>query len=80
MIIMINGPWKRLISTSSHAARVCTTNMSSADSHPGVRSSSNDQQIFAFEKSISGCCSINFFSMSCLFCSSDVGLFKAFCL
>mmetsp|Transcript_8973 Transcript_8973/g.21586 ORF Transcript_8973/g.21586 Transcript_8973/m.21586 type:complete len:235 (+) Transcript_8973:193-897(+) len=37
------------------------------------------QQILAFEKSISGCCSMNFLSMSCLPCSSAVGSPAAFC-
>ena len=30
-------------------------------------------EIFAWEKSISGCAAMNFFKMSCLFCSSLVG-------
>ena len=40
---------------------------------------SRHQQIFALEKSISGCDSINFLSMSCLDCSSAVGFPAAFC-
>ena len=37
------------------------------------------QQIFALLKSISGCCSMNFLSMSCFDCSSAVGRPAAFC-
>ena len=35
--------------------------------------------ILAFEKSISGCASMNFLSASCLVCSSDVGKPSCFC-
>ena len=71
------------INKYNYASQICIEqelDKHDGSNHLALESSFNFQLNLHLEKSISGCDSMNFLSMSCFFCSSDVGKPISFCL